>query len=361
MRFGLKVLMLVAAISGSALAAEISDQVSVNSASPTAGNPRAGSVSDSITATFDVGESWSVLTGALITFEGRTPAPAGTVFADSGGLISTFSGGAEYHPGDNWNLALSADISPKSTQRSATQLNITTATGVDQSANALLRATSSSSDLQLSAGYDSAGDSQIEWSVTGDVTLTHLDTEQRIVALQEANGTVATTDAIIRYCQTHVCSTQLLHVIGPMPVATLNSARLTLSATLTLLQDTDVTMSGDYYAYEQDPTQIGYFSLGATGRTQIAGGSGVPIAPLRYVVQPELTQRMGDFSLRLWLRAGRYVSGAGQTTRAIGTKLQYKVTKTFRLWASAIWQRDIDSESNVSISKTFAFGAGYKF
>ena len=72
---------------------------------------------------------------------------------------------------------------------------------------------------------------------------------------------------------------------------------------------------------------------------------------LRYAVQPELTQRMGDFSLRLWLRAGHYVSGAGETTRAVGTKLQ-KVTRSFKLWASAAWQRDVDSENNVSISRS---------
>jgi hypothetical protein len=94
---------------------------------------------------------------------------------------------------------------------------------------------------------------------------------------------------------------------------------------------------------------------------QIAGAGGVPIAPLRYLVRPELVQRMGDFSLRLSAQLGRYVAGAGQTTRGAGARLQYKLTKAFKMWASASGQRDVDSEGNISYSTTFAFGLGYRF
>jgi hypothetical protein len=122
-----------------------------------------------------------------------------------------------------------------------------------------------------------------------------------------------------------------------------------------------VTVSGDYYGYRQDPTQIGFFSLGSSGRMQISGGAGVPIAPLRYLVRPEVAHRMGDLSFRLWVQAGRYVDGAGQTTRGVGARIQYKLTKTFKMWAAASGQRDVDSEGNLSLSSTFSLGLGYKF
>src|SRR5216683_653601 len=317
-RPGSKVLILLAlGVSASSRAAGISDEVSMNNSASTPGNPRSGSVYNSIDATFDLGDSWT--------------------------------------------FGVAGDLSPKSTQRSGTQLNITNATGAETSANALLRATSSSSAIQLSAGYDSAGESSVEWSLVAGIGLTRFDTDQRVVALQESNGNVATTDAILRYCQTHTCSKALLQLIGPKPAARLESGKLSLGGTLTFLQDTDVTISGDYYAYRQDPSQVGYFSLGSTGRMQIAGGSGVPIAPLRYLVRPELAQRIGDFSLRLWVQAGRYVEGAGQTTRGAGARLQYKLTKAFKMWATASGQRDVDSEGSMSISTTFSLGLGYKF
>jgi hypothetical protein len=363
MRLGSKVLILflLGLSASSSRAASISDEASMNNAQSTPGNPRSGSVSDSIDATFELGENWSLLAGALMTIEESTPAPPGSAFGDRGGLVGTLSGGVEYHPGDNWTLGAAADFSPKSIQRSGTQLNITNATGAVSSANALIRAASSSSGIQLSAGYDSAGDSSVEWSLTGGIGLTRLDTDQRVVALQEANGSVATTDAILRYCQTHTCSTALLNVIGPQPAARLESAKLSLGGTLTFQQDTDVTVSGDYYGYRQDPTQIGFFSLGSTGRMQISGGSGVPIAPLRYLVRPEVAHRMGDLSFRLWVQAGRYVDGAGQTTRGVGARLQYKLTKAFKMWAAVSGQRDVDSEGNLSLSSTFSLGLGYKF
>ena len=354
-------LLLMVGVSASSRAAGITDEVSMNNTPATAENPRSGSVSNSIVATFDPKEDWSFSAGALITVEESTPAPPGSAFGDRGGVVPTLSGGIEYHPGDSWTFGIGGDVSPRSTQRSGTQLNITSATGTDSSANALLRATSSTSGLQLMTAYDSAGDSAVEWSVFGSIGLTRLDTDQRIVALQEANGTVATTDAILRYCQTHFCSKALLQVIGPSPAARLESGKISLGGTLTFQQDTDVTISGDYYGYRQDPTQIGYFSLGSTGRMQISGGSGVPIAPLRYVVQPEVVQRLGDFSVRVWARAGRYVEGTAQTTRGVGTKLQYKVTKAFKMWAAASGQRDVDSEGVTSISTTFALGVGYRF
>ena len=354
-------LLLVLGLPTSSRAAGITDEVSMNNTPATPENPRSGSVSNSLVATFDPQEDWSFSAGALLTVEESTPAPPGSAFGDRGGTVATLSGGIEYHPGDSWTFGVSGDFSPRSTQRSGTQLNITTAAGAESSANALLRATSSTSALQLMTSYDSAGDSALEWSLFGSIGLTRLDTDQRIVALQEANGTVATTDAIQRYCQTHFCSKALLQVISPSPAARLESGRISAGGTLTFERDTDVTISADYYGYRQDPTQIGYFSLGSTGRMQISGGSGVPIAPLRYVVQPEVVQRLGDVSVRVWARAGRYVEGTAQTTRGVGAKLQYKVTKAFKLWAAASGQRDVDSEGFVAISTTVAVGAGYKF
>jgi hypothetical protein len=130
---------------------------------------------------------------------------------------------------------------------------------------------------------------------------------------------------------------------------------------MTFAADTDVRLFGSYYAYEQDPSQVGYFSVGSAGREQIAGGSGVPIAPLRYLVRPEVVERLGDFSVRLWVQGGRYVAGTAQTTRSAGLKLQYKFTNAFKMWATATGQRDVDSDGAISSTWGGTLGAGYKF
>jgi hypothetical protein len=118
-----------------------------------------------------------------------------------------------------------------------------------------------------------------------------------------------------------------------------------------------VGLSADYYAYFDDPANVGIFSLGSVGRF----GAGAPIAPLRFLVRPEVTHRLGPWSLRLWVAAGEYVAKVGQGTASIGTKVQYRFTRAFRMWISATGQRDVGSTGEVSRSGWISLGAAYRF
>ena len=57
-----------------------------------------------------------------------------------------------------------------------------------------------------------------------------------------------------------------------------------------MLVHTDLTLSADYYHYTQDATQAAYASLIFNGR----GGAGVPVAPLQYLIRPEVAHRFGE-------------------------------------------------------------------
>src|SRR5205085_7856287 len=97
----------------------------------------------------------------------------------------------------------------------------------------------------------------------------------------------------------------------------LDSQKLSLSATAIVLVDTDLTLSGDFYHYEQDPNSLPFPSL-----TQI--GMGLPIAPLEWLARGEVAHRFGDAQVKLYVQGGRYEPGTGDTTRALGVKLQYR-------------------------------------
>ncbi|MGZ6123811.1 MAG: hypothetical protein ACXWLR_02570, partial [Myxococcales bacterium] len=101
---------------------------------------------------------------------------------------------------------------------------------------------------------------------------------------------------------------------------------------------------------------IGYFGVASLGQ-----GAGLPIAPLRYLVRPEVLHRFGDFSAKLWLQTGEYVAGTGQSTAAVGLKLQYRFSKAFRAWVTASGQRDVDAADSVSRFGTISTGAGYRW
>src|SRR2546426_5238154 len=66
---------------------------------------------------------------------------------------------------------------------------------------------------------------------------------------------------------------------------------------------------------------------------------------------------MGDFSARLWVEAGEYVAGTGDSTAGIGTRFQYRFTKAFRAWLTLAGQRDVDSGGHVTRSGSVAAGA----
>jgi len=320
---------------GPALASSVSDEAAFNSAQSTGSNPRTGYMSDSLNASFDVTEQLSLNAGAMITLEGRTPAAARGQFGTSGSSIMAFSAGLDWEPTDNWSLGATFDLSPQSTQFVGTQVQLSTS---GTQGDALLRSQTSSYDGAFDLSYDTAGDSDLEFSFMGGVTFSHLDADQAIVRVRNAaTGAASTPQQIRDYCVSHKCPSGLLQALRPQTGVTLDSQRFSLGATATVARDTDLALSGDYYHYQQDPTAVGFFSVATVGHF----GAGLPIAPLHYMIRPEVLHRFGDFSAKLWVQAGKYVEGGGDTTKGIGLKLQYKFTKKFRTWLTVTGQSDI--------------------
>ena len=322
----------------------ISDQLSLGATQTTAQNPRAGSVSDLLRGSFDLGDRWVITGDAQITFEESAGAPSGAnvAFQERGGTVADFSLSVDFDVTDNFTVGGTAGFSPRSvTTTVATVIVTDPSTGRPANADGLIRVTNSSAYAELLAGYDTTGDSDLEWSFMGAVSLNRFETLQRLEAAQLDRG-------------------RLILLNEVRASAELRSARLSGAATATLFADTDLTLSGDYYAYADDPRTVGYFSVGGAARTSSVG-AGVPIAPLHYLVRPEVAHRFGDFSLKVWVQAGRYMPGTGQGTAGAGLKAQYKFTRWFRVWASAAGQDDVDSSGESARSGTFTLGAAYRF
>lgn len=362
-----RVLVSVLLLSLPALASSsISDELSLGSTQSTQENPRAGSVSDALNGVYELNDQFSISGGAVLTLEGQTPAAARGQFPTSGSAITLFSLGLDWDPNDHVSSGVAVDFSPESTQQVGTQLTVTDANGVIQPLNARLIARSANSALAFDLGYDTAGESNLEWSVNGSVTGSHYTTTQNIdaIVLRDKGGAYK-RENLVAYCDAHrtgkgACSAALRQVLKDQE-ATLDSLRTSLSVTSTLYTDTDVTLGGDFYTYSQDPATVGIFSVGAAGKQNISGGNGVPIAPLRYTVRPEVAHRFGDLSVKLWVQAGEYASGTAQTTSGLGGKVQYKFTKAFKMWVAASGQRDVDATGIGSTAGNFSLGAGYRF
>jgi len=189
------------------------------------------------------------------------------------------------------------------------------------------------------------------------------DIDQSISRIRTADGTTLTAQELIdqtnAYCAAHPrrtkCGQNVLNALKATP-STLSFERLSAGATARLFRATDLTLLGDYYVYNQDPSQVGYFGLAAVGRE-----GGLPIAPLRYLIRPEVQHRFGDLTAKVWLQAGEYVTGTAETTAAIGLRLQYKLSKAFRAWMTVSGQRDVDANGNESRFGTVSGGLGFRW
>jgi hypothetical protein len=348
---------------GPALASSISNEVSVGRTQSTPANPRAGSLSDSLNASLDLDDHWALSLGGMLTLEGQTPAAERAQWGTSASAVTMLSTGIEFDSGEHFAAGADFSWSPRSKQTSGTTLTITE-NGRDTTADALVEAQSGKFSAGFDVGYDTAGESNLEWAFNANISGTHFSSDQRITRVRTASGAASSAQQIRDYCNApgnrKKCSNALLKALEDLP-STLDSGRISLGATATISQDTDVSLGADYYAYVQDPTQVGFYSVVAVGRSSLSGGNGIPIAPLRWLVRPEVLHRFGAFSAKLWVQGGHYVESAGGTTAGGGLKLQYKFSKVFRMWLTASGQNDVDDLGNNSTSGVFSLGAGYRF
>ena len=358
MRFRALIAATCMAATAARASSSITDEVAGNSTQSSASNPRAGSIGDSLHLNLELDPHWSLNASAMLTFEGDA---AGThnEFGTSSSSVALFSLGADFLLSEHWTFGASIAGSPRSTLFAGTSFVGLNDRGVNVPVHALIQSATSEASGTLDFAYDTAGESDLEWSFGGAATFTHLDTSQMVTEARFFKETRILTPAEVKAACNRggpLCVRGLLTALDETP-ASLDSQRLSANATATLDRDTDVTLTVDWYHYDQDPAEIGFFSLVEAGHA----GLGVPIAPLHYLVKPEVQHRFGDFSLRFWVQAGRYAQGTGQSTAGAGARAQYRLNRSFRVWLTITGQNDVDESGESTKSGGLALGVGYRW
>jgi hypothetical protein len=356
MRF--RALILCLALTAAARASSITNEVVGNSTQSSPSNPRVGSLGNSLRLSLDLSPRWALTAGAMLSFEGDASGTK-TEFGSSSSTVSQFSLGGDFHPGDNWSFGLILGGSPESTLYAGTSFTGPNSRGANVPVHALVESQTSQLSATVDVAYDTAGESNLEWSFGGAVTFTHLNTNQRVTEARFFNDATVLSPAQVQA----ICARNGVRCVQGLSTAleetpdNLDSEHLSGNATATIQRDTDVTLTADWYHYQQNPAEIGFFSLVEAGHA----GLGVPIAPLHYLVKPEVQHRFGDFSLRLWVQAGRYAQGTGQTTAGLGARAQYKLNRSWRIWLTATGENDVDEAGQSTRSGGLAVGAGYRW
>ena len=337
----------------------VTEELTVDKADSTPDNPRAGSGSNHLAASFNLGEQWALDFSFDFTAT-QAPDPSGQKFPDQGGKATSFGLGTDWDPNDHISLGAVFNFSPKSTNLSGTTLDYQSGPGKTTTLDAQLRADSSSANAGLSFNYDTAGDGDLEWTFSLGVTGSQLDTTQQVTQVQLRNGDKLNKGDLNTYCTSNpkACPKTLRSALKERAY-TLDSAQLSAGAMATIFEDTDLGVTFDRWLYDQDPTDVGYFSL--TGQKGFSGGGGVPIAPMKSDVRVDLTHRFGALSVRVNGSLGGYVDGTGGGTYSGGVRVQYKFTKEFRLWLTLGARHDVDDAGADSVSRSGSLGASLRF
>ena len=335
-------------------ASSILNETGVGSTQISPSNPRSGYWYDQINGMVDLSKTVDLRLDVTLTHDASSAPAQGTRFGSSGATIFSTGIGLDYEASEHVMWGVEVDYSPSSTQLADAPISFDTT-----QADAQIRSRTSLYGAMIQFGYQTAGESDWETSVDPTLAWTHYTSLQQVTSLATSTGSVDTQqilNACARYPKLRGC--REFRAAARQQEAGVNQLRLALSVTETFADDNDFTLGGSYYVYDQDPTQVGYFSIVAAGR--VSTGSGVPLAPLRFTIRPEYLRRFGRFSVDAWYQYGDYVDDQG-TTQLIGLKAQYKFTKTVAAYLLGTGQRDVDIQSVASYSGTVALGLKFRF
>jgi hypothetical protein len=349
---------------------------------PTADNPRSGEFSSSVAGSIEPSEQWSIDLSAGYRYEGPTAASGSSAFGQSGGNVFALSAGPTWTPNDHWTADLSGSYSPQSTTLADTTLTLQTGRqSVD--ADAQLKSVTRTWGLAVSGDYDTAGDSAFEHSGHLSFGVTGTTTQQSINALDAKGRMIDLTSLESAYCTGSKAQSQTCKHVAALTrdeATTIHQFELGGAYALTLYEKTEVRLEGSYFLYDQDPTQVGYYSLATAGRAatpaegrgstrgggELDFGGGMPLAPLLFSTTLGASHTFGDdHPLRVALNFGygSYVANEGLDL-SLALKVSLKLNAHWKLTLSAGGSESVLNDSGAStasLSGNASLTAKYRF
>ncbi|HXX32284.1 MAG TPA: hypothetical protein VEJ89_16400 [Myxococcaceae bacterium] len=265
--------------------------------------------------------------------------PPGLTVGSSGGNVFTLAAGVDLAVMETALLSFDLNYSPSSTVQQQVSVPLGAAT-----LHPLVSSESQAFGGTLAFGYSTGFEHDLEVAVDGALTVTRFDSEQQIVN-GSGNPLPPETCATVRPALRSLCAL-LLAEHG----TAFTESRIAAGATLTLFRDTDAALSGAYYVYSNDPTEVGYFALATGGRLPTTLGDPIQLIPLLWSIRPGITHRFGEaVSLGVYYEFGDGYSTEG-TTQLLGFRLAVRVSREVRLILRAEGQSFTDGAGVTALS-----------
>ncbi len=79
----------------------VSEELGTQQPQSSPANPAGASYDNNLSGVINLGESWSILLGAMVTLQEGAPRPTGSNFATSSGKVALFTLGADWDSGEH--------------------------------------------------------------------------------------------------------------------------------------------------------------------------------------------------------------------------------------------------------------------
>ena len=258
----------------------------------------------------------------------------GSSYATKGDVV--FYGGLDgsYDISEHFTLTLGINGSPSSRRDIGTSILATQPSGASGNVDAAVRAETNSVGGLLELGYDSASD-------TGDA--------------HDVDIALDLSPAVTRFGTTQsVLSPDVAAAAIKPRTASLVQGRLGSTATLTILQNTDLSLDFAYFVYNQkNPGDIGLFNASTASGLTTSFGAGLPMLPPRFTVRPEIGERLGRVRLSAFYQyADLEVESA--TGHTVGGRAQIAIGEV-KVFAVGSYRSDVFTDATAT---TWTAGAG---
>ena len=260
----------------------------------------------------------------------------GSTYATKGDVVLYGGLDGSYDLSDHFTLTLGANGSPKSQRDIWTSILAARPNGTSQTVNAAVRSNSSSIGGLAEIGYDSADDARlhaVEVAVDLSGAVTRFETEQTVLA--------------------PVSATRL----DKPQSASLVQSRVGAAATVTVLENTDLSLDFAYFVYDQpNPNDVGLFTSSAASGLTTSFGAGLPMLPARCTLRPEVGERIGLVALSVHYQYAN-LSFEQATGHTIGGRAQIALGSA-KIYALASYRADVFTDATAA---TWTAGAGASF
>ena len=351
-----RLLLLLLLGAGPVRAHSVSNEVALGLTEDSPASPHGPHVADQLTFRFDLSEDWTLKLGGTYTYDTATDPAEGAAFATSSAQVMTVVGGLEADVSPRVNVYLEAAGSPKATQSFDGVLTFQGAGGVKVPYDVLLHNATSSIGVLGGVTWQVGGTEFLDTVFGGtiidlSVGWTLLSTQQRVDGIV-VNGKPSTRGQLLVNCAIYPRRCAALRPFLKGGEDSLNQVMVSLALLQPLGTTTDLGVSGSYYGYDQDPTQAAFFTARANAAAADSLGAGFPLAPVRWSISPNLSQRFGSWTLAPWYQYLSYASSIGQAHVA-GLRISWRIDSSWTVWVSGSAQWDLLADpTNVDSSVT---------